>query len=119
MNTLVVNGEMDARTSMQTLPTMEPRGELLIRYEPDTKDLYVSAKHFKEFCVKQQVNYKNLLKTLGDQQIYIETVNKRMSKGMKLSSPVVRTLKFNAGKSEYLQIGVSTTDENRDSTVSD
>jgi len=119
LNTLVVNGEVDARTSMQSMPTMEPRGELLIRYEPDTKHLYVSAKHFKEFCVKQQTNYKGLLKMLTDQQILLETVNKRMSKGMKLSSPVVRTLKFDAGKSEFLQLDTMAADEDRNSVVSD
>jgi hypothetical protein len=119
-NTLVVNGEVDARSSLVSLPTMEPRGELLIRYEPDTKHLYVSAKHFKEFCVKQQINYKNTLNKLTDLEVYMETVNKRMSKGMKLSSPVVRTLKFNSAKSEFLQIEtLVTTDENRDSVVSD
>jgi hypothetical protein len=119
-NTLVVNGEVDARSSLVSLPTMEPRGELLIRYEPDTKHLYVSAKHFKEFCVKQQINYKNTLKKLTDLEVYMETVNKRMSKGMKLSSPVVRTLKFNSAKSEFLQIEtLVTTDENRDSVVPD
>jgi hypothetical protein len=119
MNTLVVNGEVDARTNMQTIPGMEPRGELLIRYEPDNKHLYVAAKQFKEFCVKQQINYKSLLKTLTDQQILLEAVNKRMSKGMKLSSPVVRTLKFDAGKSEHLQLDILTPDEDRDSVVSD
>jgi hypothetical protein len=99
---------------------MEPRGELLIRYEPDTKHLYVSAKQFKEFCVKQQINYKTLLKNLTDQQVLLEAVNKRMSKGMKLVSPAVRTLKFDASKSEYLQIDtLITSDEDRDSVVSD
>jgi hypothetical protein len=120
MNTLVVNGEVDKRTNMESLPNMEPRGELLIRYEPDTKHLYVATKQFKEFCVKQQTNYKNLLKNLTDQQILLETVNKRMSKGMKLVSPPVRTLKFDASKSEFLQIDALVgRDENRDSVVSD
>jgi hypothetical protein len=81
--------------------------------------LYIAAKQFKEFCVKQQINYKSLLKTLTDQQIFLEAVNKRMSKGMKLSSPVVRTLKFNAGKSESLQLDAMTANEDRDSVVSD
>jgi hypothetical protein len=120
INTLVVNGEVDKRTNMESLPGMEPRGELLIRYEPDTKQLYVSAKHFKEFCIKQQINYKGTLKTLTDQQVLLETVNKRMSKGMKLVSPAVRTLKFDASKSEYLQIdALIASDEDRDSVVSD
>jgi hypothetical protein len=120
INALVVNGEVDARSQMVSLPTQEPRGELLIRYEPDTKHLYVSAKHFKEFCVKQQVNYKNLLKTLTGHQVFLEAVNKRMSKGMKIASPAVRTLKFDASKSNFLQIDTMVGDDaDRDSVVSD
>ena len=93
---------------------------LLIRYEPDTKHLYVAAKQFKEFCVKQQVNYKNLLKTLTDQKVFLEATNKRMSKGMKVSSPAVRTLKFDTSNSDSLQIETMlTSDEDRDSVVSD
>ena len=47
-NVLVVDGEVDARNSLTALPQQEPKGELLIRYEPDTKDLFISAKHFKD-----------------------------------------------------------------------
>ena len=120
-NALVVNGEVDARSNLQTLqalPLLEPRGELLIRYEPDTKELYISAKQFKDFCVKQQINYKTTLKELGNAKIYVESCNKRMSKGMKVVSPAVRVLKFDASSAEFLQMDAFVgTDENRDSNV--
>ena len=61
---LVVNGENDARSNMIPMPTMEPRGELFIRYEPDTKLLWIAAKPFKDFCVARQINYKDLLNEL-------------------------------------------------------
>lgn len=96
-NALVVNGECDARTKLTSLPLVEPRGELLVRFEPDTKNLYIAAKQFKDFCVKYQINYKDTLKQLKDAGVYIDTVNKRMSKGMKLMSPAIRALYFNAG----------------------
>jgi len=119
INALVVNGEVDARSSMSALPLQEPRGELLVRYEPDTKHIYVAAKQFKEFCIKQQVNYKTLLKELTDLKIFVETVNKRMSKGMKVASPAVRTLKFDASNSEFLRMDdMLGLNENRDSVVS-
>jgi len=119
-NALVVNGELDARTNMQASPLLEPRGELLIRYEPDNKDLYVSAKGFKDFCVRQQINYKGVLKELQQNNIFVEGMNKRMSKGMKVVSPAVRVLKFDASNAEFLQMDASlpTADENRDSVVS-
>jgi hypothetical protein len=119
-NALVVNGEVDARSSMVPLPLWEPRGELLIRYEPDTKHLFVAAKQFKDFCVKNQTNYKNLLKQLGDLKIFLEATNKRMSKGMKVVSPAVRVLKFDASASEFLQMdAMLNANEDRDSNVQD
>jgi hypothetical protein len=120
INALVVNGEVDARSNLQSMPMLEPRGELLIRYEPDTKELFIAAKQFKDFCVKQQINYKTTLKELGNAKIYLEGVNKRMSKGMKVVSPAVRVLKFDASATEFLQMDtLVATDENRDGDVSD
>jgi hypothetical protein len=119
-NALVVNGEVDARSNLQAMPMLEPRGELLIRYEPDTKELFIAAKQFKDFCVKHQINYKTTLKELGTANIYVEGMNKRMSKGMKVVSPAVRVLKFNAAATEFLQMDTFVpTDEDRDSNVSD
>jgi len=117
-NALVVNGEMDARSNMEAMPLWEPRGELLIRYEPDNKHLYVAAKQFKDFCVKQQVNYKTMLKELQDANVFVEGMNKRMSKGMKVVSPAVRVLKFDASSNEFIQMdGMIPSDENRDSQL--
>ncbi len=119
-NALVVNGEVDARSNLQSMPMLEPRGELLIRYEPDTKELFIAAKQFKDFCVKQQINYKTTLKELGNAKIYVEGVNKRMSKGMKVVSPAVRVLKFDASASEFLQMDTfAPKNEDRDDNVQD
>jgi hypothetical protein len=73
---------------------VEPRGELVMRYEPDTKHLYLAANAFKKYCVERQTNYKETLQALGLVGVYLEAVNKRMSKGMKIVSPPVRALKF-------------------------
>jgi hypothetical protein len=60
------------------------------------------------------------LKELGNAKIYLEGVNKRMSKGMKVVSPAVRVLKFDASAAEFLQMDAFVAkDENRDSVVSD
>jgi hypothetical protein len=120
INALVVNGEVDARSQLISMPLLEPRNELLIRYEPDTKHLYIAAKQFKDFCVKQQIGYKELLKKLTDIQVFVEATNKRMSKGMKVVSPAVRVLKFDASNSEFLQVeAILGTNENRDGDVQD
>jgi hypothetical protein len=57
-NILVVDGEADARTKMTPAPILEPYGELIIRYEPDTKKMFIVNKAFKTDCVERQINFK-------------------------------------------------------------
>jgi hypothetical protein len=121
-NVLVVNGIADARTNMDALPLMEPRGELMVRYEPDTKELFISAKAFKEYCVRNQINYKGALGDLTKIGVFKEAMNKRMSKGMKVVAPAVRVLRFDASNHEFLHLEAEEAeakDEDRDSVVSD
>lgn len=103
-NILVVNDNVDRRTSMPTLPTLEPKGELLIRYEPDTKKMFLAAKPFKTDCVKFQVNYKDTLQQLEKKGIFLGAMNKRLSKGMKIVSPGVHSLVFNCANSEFISM---------------
>jgi uncharacterized protein (DUF927 family) len=116
-NALVVNGEIDSRSNLEAMPLLEPRGELLVRYEPDTKHLYIAAKQFKDFCVEQQINYKNVLKELETTNVFVEAMNKRMAKGMKVVSPAVRVLKFDASTSEFIQMDAMLPNDNRDSSL--
>jgi hypothetical protein len=101
---LVVNDEVDRRTNMAMLPTLEPRGELLIRYEPDTKKMFLAAKPFKNDCVKFQVNYKDTLAQLEKKGIFLGTMNKRLSKGMKVVSPGVHSLIFDCSNTEFISM---------------
>ena len=117
-NCLVVNDGLDNRTAMGAMPTLEPRGELLIRYEPDTQQLFIAAKPFKTFCVSQQINYRSTLAELQRSGVFKDTINKRMSKGMKVTSPAVRVLWFDATASEYLRVEVPA-DEDRVGVLSD
>lgn len=103
-NILVVNDDVDRRTNMAMLPTLEPRGELLIRYEPDTKKMFLAAKPFKNDCVKYQVNYKDTLAQLEKKGIFLGTMNKRLSKGMKIVSPGVHSLIFDCSSSEFISM---------------
>lgn len=117
INALVVNDKADARTNMESLPLLEPRGELMVRYEPDTKLLYLSAKAFKEFCVRQQINYKGTLSALEKLGVFKGGTNKRLSKGMKVVSPPVRSLLFDTTQDEFLQLDTYVSDEDRNGVV--
>ena len=103
-NILVVNDEIDARTNLNALPTLEPRGELLIRYEPDTKKMFISAGAFRKDCVEGQVHYKDTLQQLEGKGVYLGPVNKRLSKGMKIASPATRVLVFDCGTSDFINV---------------
>lgn len=103
-NILVVNDQVDRRTSMAMLPVLEPKGELLVRYEPDTKKMFLAAKAFKTDCVKFQVNYKDTLQQLEKKGIFLGTMNKRLSKGMKVVSPGVHTLIFDCANTEFISM---------------
>lgn len=93
-NILVVKADVDKRTAAHSLPTLEPKGELLIRYEPDTKMMYMITREFKHDCVERQTNYKDTLKELETSGFFKGPITKRMSKGMKITSPAVATLAF-------------------------
>jgi hypothetical protein len=103
-NILVVKAETDKRTSMPVFPTLEPRGELLIRYEPDTKHMYFVTREFKQDCVERQISYKDTIRQLRSSGFLVDTPNKRMSKGMKITSPAVHTLMFDCSKSGFIDI---------------
>jgi len=107
-NILVVNGEADRRTNLYAGPVREPKGELLVRIEPDTKMMFFIAKHFKEYCVKYQINYNQTLDKLEQQGRLVKKAGKRLSKGMAVSGENIHCLWFKlsedfVGVDEYVQ----------------
>lgn len=103
-NILVVKADLDKRTSVSSLPTLEPRGELLIRYEPDTKQMFFVTGHFKKDCVDRQISYKDAIRELKARGFIVATPNKRMSKGMKITSPAVHCLQFNCSDEGFIDM---------------
>ena len=93
-NILVVNGEVDRRTNMQASPLREPKGELLIRIEPDTKRMFIIAKSFKDYCVRFQLNYNETVKKLETEGRIIKKGGIRLSKGTAISGELIHCLWF-------------------------
>ena len=93
-NILVVNGEVDRRTNMQAAPVREPKGELLVRIEPDTKRMFIIAKSFKEYCVRYQLNYTETVKKLETEGRIIDKKGIRLSKGTTVSGEPIHCLWF-------------------------
>tara|TARA_R110001606_G_scaffold19224_1_gene70910 strand:- start:157 stop:2958 length:2802 start_codon:yes stop_codon:yes gene_type:complete len=83
---LVVNGNVDARTSLYEQPILEPRQELLIRIEPDTKLMYIFSKALRTYCAKEQIIFKDLINNLKASGVFKKTERKRLGKGSAINA---------------------------------
>lgn len=103
-NIVVVNGILDARTKLDCAPILEPKSDLRIRYEPDTKRMYIAVSALRTHCAERQIGYKDWLKQMEKKGILLGVVNKRMSKGMKVIAPAVRAVELDTSKDEFLRM---------------
>ena len=99
---LVINDAADKRSGMSQLPVVEPKFDLLARIEPDTKKLFISAKHLRQFCTKNQITLKDVLNTLAAEGIYEKTVKKRMAKGTKIEGLPTDAFMFDCSKGDFI-----------------
>ena len=113
-NILAVDDAADKRTKLPPMPLVEPKGDLLIRMEPDTLRTYLSTKQFRADCVASQINYKETIRELKIKGIFIETSNKRLSKGMQIISPAVRCLVLDCSGPDFIDIKDFTPQEDED-----
>lgn len=108
---LVINSELDSRTNMEQAPLQLPHRELLIRYEPDSKQLFITTKHFRDWCTKNQVSYKSIAGIIERDALGQTGVKKRLARGTKLNTPAVNTMQIDTRKidgfdfQEYLPDG--------------
>ena len=68
------------------VPESQPKGQLLARYETDTKKLYILPKPFKEWCGLQQVNYSSVVEELT-KNMNAKKTKIRLSKGTHMNLP--------------------------------
>ena len=116
-NILIVNDEVDKRSKMHAVPIQEPRGkELVMRYEPDTKMLFIVAKDFKKYCVDFQVGYKDTLNELKNKGIFVKVDTKQMSKGMRVTTSGIHALWLDCSSSDFIDMSsvVEAAKENAD-----
>jgi hypothetical protein len=71
----------------QEAPIREPRGKLYVRYEPDSKLLYINKTKFREFCIGSQVSYNNVMDCMMKMGVFVEEKKVRMGRGMAVSQP--------------------------------
>jgi uncharacterized protein (DUF927 family) len=113
-NALIVNGEADSRTKLTAAPVQEPYGALLIRYEPDTKQMFIVSKHFKDDCVKSQINFRDLLKQLTKKGIYKGSTTRRMTTGSKIKGTPVHVIHLDCNAPDFISLDDYVSTEGQD-----
>lgn len=58
-NMLVIDASSRAN-GLQNAPYSKPKGTLIVRYEPDTKNLYIVQRNFNRWCAENYVNTREL-----------------------------------------------------------
>lgn len=101
-NMLIVNSTVDKRSGLMQAPVREPRGELITRYEPDTKLLFITTKVLREWCSENQVSYKALVDDLYKMGACQGSLKKAMSRGSDMNTPAVNALVVDCTKATTL-----------------
>jgi len=104
-NILVVNKHSTSRNNIAAAPILTPRGPLIIRYEPDTKRMFIIRQELKEYCVTKQVTFTDLLVALNNTGAFIGEIRAKLDVGTEINAPPVVALEFDA---DLLGIGAPT-----------
>jgi len=99
---LVINGTKDGRTGLEHAPIREPRGPLTIRYEPDTKMLFVAVRPYREECNKYSMSFEGSLEPYQKVNAYLGQKKKRMFAGTVTNTAQnVHALVFDAARLDF------------------
>jgi hypothetical protein len=104
-NILVVNRHSTSRNNIAAAPILTPRGALIIRYEPDTKRMFIIRQELKEYCVAKQITFTDMLVALNNTGAFIGEVRAKLDAGTEINAPPVVALEFDA---DLLGIGAPT-----------
>lgn len=79
---VIANGQNERRTGMEQAAMHQPRGkDLAMRFEPDTKLLFVSITDFRQFCTSKALNMMEALEVYEKDKALVGTKPKRLGAG--------------------------------------
>lgn len=110
-NVLIVNDGVDKRTKMNELPVLEPKRELIVRFEPDTQKVYITVAAFRRYCTLRNIGYRETIKKLKETGVFIKSDQKRMGKGMKISTLPVQAMILDGSHSDFAALSGLATEE--------
>lgn len=80
-NLLIINNTARA-SGLQEIPSKQPKGSLMARYEPDTGSLFISQRDFNKWCAEVYINAREVKGQFKDETgKELSIIKKRMGKG--------------------------------------
>ena len=95
-NILVCNRHSTSRHNIAAAPLVMPRGPLIVRYEPDTKRLYIIKHELRQYCVEKQIPYGDMVTELNKTGAFIGELRTKLDLGTEINAPPVVALEFDA-----------------------
>lgn len=105
---LIINGlpPQGATAGLHERPIKEPIGELYIRYEPDTKLLYIDRAAIEKWCSSRRVVVSSFLNHIDKSGILMSaSAKKRLSEGTSMSGLPVPAIMVNAALLDLAHLG--------------
>jgi hypothetical protein len=66
--------------------------------------MFVDYKHFREECIRAQINFKEVLSGLKKSGAYVGAGSKRLSKGMRINTLPVYAIEIDTSVSDFLDM---------------
>ena len=98
LNTLIINRHSTSKSGIAATPIVQPRGAIIVRYEPDTKIIQILRSALKTFCVERQITFSDLLDNLHKEGSFMSSSRARIDIGTDMHAPPVEVLVFDADK---------------------
>ena len=95
-NILVINRHSTSKSGIAATPIVNPRSSIMVRYEPDTRRIYIIRSALRMFCVDKQITFNDLLDSLSRDGSYLATVRARLDIGTDTYAPPVEALEFDS-----------------------
>ena len=115
-NVLIIDGAARKGT-MPIAPRLTPKGNLVIRWEPDTDILYILLSPFTKWAAKNQINMREVVEDIQARYgINMITTKKRMGKGTELDIGAARVYEIPFAKAK-LGIEINAEDESTAGTT--
>jgi hypothetical protein len=97
-------GTNDNGLDALVVPEVQPRSQLVARYETDTKQLYLILSPFKAWCAKRRFNYDSVAKE-ATQKFNGRKQKVRISRGTKMNLPPAIVLILDCGSLDLPEDG--------------